>query len=524
MKRIYLPAATLLLVANLVMIARMTIGGVHIEEMRPAIKYYVTLEMEAALHGGRATLKSYLPADGPHQSVETEKVQSNRLSYSLENVSPNRRGVWEGRGLTGRELAIYDAIVDIHPRRYRLPDGIPVPRSYPAELSSALGATESIQTDSDEIRNTASGLLTRSGADDVAGRIRVLYDFVHERIAASDYENTLDALTTLKWREAFCGGKSRLLVALLRASNIPARMVGGLILTSGSKRTSHAWVEAWVNGTWIPLDALNGHFAEHPANYLTLYYGDQALFSRTANINFQYHFNVRKWRTQPDESLSPATSSILNPYVFWHAFEKAHISLNLLRILLLLPVGVLAILVFRNVIGLSTFGTFHPALMAVAFRETGLAWGAALYLSLLLLGMGLRVFLDRFQLLHTPRVAILLVFVVMWMLGITYTAVRFGQFEPAHVSLFPIAILALTVESFFRIAAEQGRARATSVVVQTLVVAAAVYAIFNAYPVQAVVFVFPEVLLAVIAASLVLGRWTGMRLVEIHRFRALIAR
>ena len=524
MQRVYVPAALLLMTTSALMLTRMTFGGVRLEEMRPAIKYYVTLQMEAALHGGHAVIKTYLPASGVDQTVENEKVESSHLAYSLETAGPNRRGVWTGRGLAGREIAVYDAKVAIHPKRYVLPEGVALPPTYPRDVLPYLQASDTIQSGNEEIRRTAAEVLRTAGATDVAGTIRALFDFVHDKIAASEYENTLDALTTLKWKEAFCGGKSRLLAALLRASNIPARMVGGLILSPGSKRVSHAWIEAWVNGQWVPFDALNGHFAEHPANFLILYYGDQVLFSRTSKINFQYHFNVRRWRTSPDESLDPTTASLLNPYVFWHAFSQAQISLNLLRIILLLPVGVLVIVLFRNVVGLTTFGTFHPALMAVAFRETGFLWGALMYLALLLIGMGLRRFLDRFQLLHTPRVAILLVFVVVFMLGATYLAVRAGEFEAAQVSLFPIAILALTVERFFRTAAEQGHRRALSIVAQTLAVGGTAFAVMNDYRVQSLIFVFPEILFALVAAYLVLGRWTGMRLTEYTRFRVLFER
>jgi hypothetical protein len=106
---------------------------------------------------------------------------------------------------------------------------------------------------------------------------------------------------------------------------------------------------------------------------------------------------------------------------------------------------------------------------------------------------------------------------------VTYASVRAGALEPAHVSFFPIAILALTVENFFLTAVEQGRSQAASVLLQTLAVITLVYATIDSFFVQAVVFVFPEVLLGVVAASLVVGRWTGMRLTEYRRFRVLLA-
>ena len=90
-------------------------------------------------------------------------------------------------------------------------------------------------------------------------------------------------------------------------------------------------------------------------------------------------------------------------------------------------------------------------------------------------------------------------------------------------TFFPIAILALTVENFFLTAVEHGSKRALWVLAQTLLVVTAVYFTIDCFFVQAVVFVFPEVLLGIIATSLVVGRWTGMRLSEYTRFRLLLA-
>lgn len=123
---------------------------------------------------------------------------------------------------------------------------------------------------------------------------------------------------------------------------------------------------------------------------------------------------------------------------------------------------------------------------------------------------------------RTPRLAVLLGFVVVFMLAATYASVRLDLLEPARVSMFPIAILAITVESFFTRSEELGPRQALLALVQTLAVIAAVYAVMESYPVQAFVFGFPETLLGVAAAYIALGRWMGLRWVEYHRFRWLL--
>ena len=44
------------------------------------------------------------------------------------------------------------------------------------------------------------------------------------------------------------------------------------------------------------------------------------------------------------------------------------------EIILMIPIGVMLILLLRNVIGLETLGTFTPVLIGLAFRETQVFW------------------------------------------------------------------------------------------------------------------------------------------------------
>jgi transglutaminase superfamily protein len=55
-------------------------------------------------------------------------------------------------------------------------------------------------------------------------------------------------------RHGTCAGYAVLLTSLLRAANIPARLDMGLVY-SGGIFGGHAWVEARIDGRWVPLDA-----------------------------------------------------------------------------------------------------------------------------------------------------------------------------------------------------------------------------------------------------------------------------
>ena len=107
------------------------------------------------------------------------------------------------------------------------------------------------------------------------------------------------------------------------------------------------------------------------------------------------------------------------------------------------------------------------------------------------------------------------------MLGVTYGSVRAGVLGPAHISMFPIAILAITVESFATKVEQLGVREALTILLQSVVVIVSAYAAMSSFLLQTVIFGFPETLLAVGAAYLALGRYVGLRLAEYGRFRWL---
>ena len=64
---------------------------------------------------------------------------------------------------------------------------------------------------------------------------------------------------------------------------------------------------------------------------------------------------------------------------------------GLIEFLLLLPVAALLICIFRNVIGLSSFGTFAPALLGLAFRDLSSLPGLGVFVAIVLIGWLLTV-------------------------------------------------------------------------------------------------------------------------------------
>lgn len=487
----------------------------------PVSGYEVNVSMQMDGHGSAIRTVVALPSSNYRQTIFSEQADAASFHFTINRMGGNRFGIWENTALSGHHTFRYTFNVKAKRVRFSLPDSLPIPFSYGNELRQYLKSTDRIQVGSIEIIDALADLGLNQDSDAIEA-VRKVYHFTADRIQTTGFSGTTDALTTLRLGEASCNGKSRLFVAMMRTLGIPARLVGGLILKHGSKRTSHQWVEIYLGNNWVHFDPTNKHFADLPENYLVVYYNDQFLFQRTANVNFKYSFIIEHQFFPRESDYTDLAAHPLNIMNAWSLFQRAGLSFGLLRIILMIPIGALVTIIFRNVIGVRTFGTFLPALIASAFRESGLMWGLVSFVSIILLGALLRVLLDRLRLLHTPKLTILLVFVVFSLLTISALGVRFDNMNIAKSILFPLAVMAITIERFSLVAQESDIWLALKLFGNTIITVIFCYTVINSLFLQTVVLAFPEVMLLVICSSIYLGNWTGIRISELIRFRSLI--
>ena len=494
------------------------IGVLHyrLSDVLPVRQYRVRLDASLDGHHGKARVRTFVPESDDRQTIEEETQGAVAgVRFSSEHVGDNREAVWLGNHVDEQVALSYSFTARIKPRRYQVDPKLWPPESYPQSVHAQLRPEPNIQVDDPQIVALAAKIGSFSGP--LMERLRRIYDYVSS-LRSKPFKGTTDALTALRLGEASCNGKSRLFVALARASAIPARLVGGLVLETKSKRTTHQWVEAYVGGYWVPFDPTNHHFAELPGHYLTLYRGDEVLFKHTADINFDYAYTAAE-KMVP----SPQVRQAFSAFNVWDLFARLGLPFSLLKTVLMLPIGALIVVLFRNVIGMPTFGTFLPALIAAAASETGIAWGIASLLIVMLCVVIARRVIHHFGLLHSPTLAILLAVVVVAMLATGLLADRVGLTSLARISYFPIAVLAIASERFYLALVEQGVAKALKQLSGTLVVVLSCYLLMGSLAIQVLVSAFPEVLLLVVAANVYLGRWVGMRLFEWWRFRHVLS-
>jgi len=193
---------------------------------------------------------------------------------------------------------------------------------------------------------------------------------------------------------------------------------------------------------------------------------------------------------------------------------------NTLRVLLLVPLGALAMSILRSIVGLRTFGMFMPMLIALAMTATGLVWGTAFLAGIVCVALVSRIWIKRLYLQLVARVAFILTLVVILMTVLMYVGDSLAL-PTEGVGAFPFVIMTMIVERISVSLEEEGWRNTLTRVGTTILSVYITYAVIQAKVLQTFLLVFPEMLLIILGLQIAIGKYTGYRFVELFRFREL---
>lgn len=509
-RRVYISAAFLVLVSVVLITAKVIYGGQSVQAESSRNLWRINIVFNVKGQGERAKVRLTLPKDTERQTIYNEHFESDELVFYVRErkLTGNRIGFWRSELLDGSRSVQYTFSAQLKGLNYVMPANLFFPDKpahyYSSEFQAWLDPSAFIQSQDVLVKRSLKRIVKRERNIPIV--TRRIYDFVRGEVKYQSEKGSKDARATLDQLVADCGGQARLFAAMSRAAGIPSRVVGGLILSGGVKNTTHVWVENYIGGRWVPFDAVNGHFASIPDHYLELYRGDYYLFKHTGLAKFEYFFVIGRERIPPVD----------NP---WSLYVLPIHFQNLIKVLLLIPVGALVVAFFRTVVGVPTFGTFAPILLALAFREISFWVGLFCLLVIIFCGWVLRKVLDALKILVIPRLSIIVTMVVMFIMAMMVIGFHLGEQKILFISLFPMIIMTWTIERFSVIQVEDGTPAALISALGTLLVAAVAYWIMGFPMLRAYLFAFPELLFVLMAALLILGRYTGIRLTELYRFR-----
>lgn len=456
----------------------------------------------------------------PHASdalvLVDENIIARRFGYETTETDAggNRQVVFSKRRIDAQETIFYRAIVyeldapkQVKPTPPEMPDSPYSKHNRPKLAEGEKQAPIYLAVDGliEEAREKSASTrtfvreiykLARTPTDD---RIQLIRDTVDRRMQPS----SIAAL-------------------LLEAAEVPTRMAHGLKLAQDSRKAQFAeWLEVFVKGKWQAVDPEQATFGLKE-KYITWWYGSVPFVTvEEGQAHVEAAVSVRH---NTNDALTRAIwkSGQSNNFFLTFSFYNMPLESQILfKVLLMIPVGGLTIAFLRQVVGVKTFGTFMPVLIALAFRETGLVVGLLLFIGVVMLGLMIRNYFDHLKLLLVPRLAAVLTVVVLMLSLLAMASNRLGIVSGLSISLFPIVILTMTIERMTLMWEEYGPGEALKVGFSSLFAAVLAFFMMNNETLSYLIFGFPELLLVVLALSMLLGRYNHYKLTEYIRFRSL---
>lgn len=327
-----------------------------------------------------------------------------------------------------------------------------------------------------------------------------------------------DAQVALTTKHGSPKAQARAMVTLCRALGFPSRLVTGFIVRQGENLQPHVWVEVFYDQQWVFYDPTSAKSLTLPPDYVPIRRDSSQIFNSRNVKGLAVTFSIK--RLPPDTRLAQAEKhhplQILN---LTRLPLKMH---KVMKILLLLPFAALITTIIRNVVGVGTFGTFSPALLAMSFIYADWKTGLAILLIVIMIGLVGRASLERLRLLTVPRLSIILTGVILCVVFGVSTLHYMVSSVNAEVVLLPMVILTNLIERFHVSADEDGVLFTVKLAVGTLFVALLCYLVLVADRVGDFVLTYPEAHFFTIAVFIMLGRYAGYRLTELWRFRDLV--
>ncbi len=126
---------------------------------------------------------------------------------------------------------------------------------------------------------------------------------------------------------------------------------------------------------------------------------------------------------------------------------------------------------------------------------------------------------------YLPKLALLLWIISMAVLALITSSPLVGLQRFLEIGIFPIIIFVSVAETFIEAQITRNFASSLTMMVETTILALVGYKMMSSHMIQSLVLLNPEMMsLLILLLNLLIGRYKGLRLLEMWRFRKLILR
>lgn len=315
------------------------------------------------------------------------------------------------------------------------------------------------------------------------------------------------------------------IIQILAYKRIPARLVRAIKLEEGKKTEKpDIMLEAYLNDKWTLYDLSTAQIGL-PKNWVIFQRGGVSLLDVRGGEDSKVMFSVLKSIATPLKMAEyRAKANDVSTQYKYSIYSLPLLEQNTLKWLMIFPLAILVVVIMRNVIGVTTMGTFTPMLLAMSLVKTGFVPGLVCFSVMVFLGLLMRALVAKLNLLLVPRISFVVIFVILLIQVLTVVGYRLNYSIVSSAIFFPIIITAWIIERASITWEEDGAMNTIKEIFNTLLTAVVTYFVISNEYVRHVMFAFNELNIVIMFVVMLLGTYTGYRLTELKRFAPLIHR
>lgn len=501
--QVYFLALLLILSGLSLVVYKKQVMGLPIWPGKYETVWTVEAKVQFEASGGAVKVSLALPKGQNQIEVLDEVFSSSGYGFNLEKEGQHSRAVWTKRSAGGSQSLYYK--LALHQQEKK---NLSVDNTLPPSI-----VTPDWSGSGYELLRSAADSLIENNRQRSAGTV----SFTQQLLSSLNDENNRDSQVIFSSLSEQSHVDTTL--ELLAFAGVPARIIRGIYLDDDRSRIgTTSLIEIFDGNQWLafsPLTAVQGV----PNDFLIWQRGDKSLLDveggQRSRVRFSVLSNDVPARSVALDKAGYEKVALVDYSIYSLPIEQQ----SIFKFILLVPLGAVIVIFLRVVIGIRTAGTFMPVLLAIAFIQTSLVNGVLIFLLILGVGLFVRSYLSRLDLLLIARIAAVVVIVVGMMAALSIISYKLGLEQALTVTFFPMIIIAWTIEHMSILWEDDGPLEVMIQTAGSLIVAILCYwAMTNRFS-EHWMFNFPELLLVLLGVIIILGHYTGYRLSELLRFR-----
>lgn len=214
---------------------------------------------------------------------------------------------------------------------------------------------------------------------------------------------------------------------------------------------------------------------------------------------------------------------IFNIMAYWvQEAVRVGVPANTIFLILLTPFLAFVVSFVRVVIGLPTLDMLVPIALAFALVAVGITVGLLVLTAIIIASYISKVSLSKMRIMFYPKRSLSMIFLALAVFGALTLGVTLEFEQILNVSIFPILVLMLLGDMIVSVQLHKSSAETFVITGTTIGIGLVGYLAATSTTIQNMVILYPEIILLVIPANIIIGRYFGLRVLEVFRFNKVV--